>query len=520
MDIDPISLQTDHWLGESNLWLDLANFYRHRGTSAWHGSVPYQVTSNPRIASAYCEQLVAFLQDWIAVHGPSSQPFPILELGAGHGTFTLMMMRQLALRQPQLQALGIRLQYIMTDLASDNLRAWQQDPALRPWLQSGQLQIACFDCLNQQELQIHGQSVSYPSLPWLVIANYLFDSLPHDAFSLVGVGIQRAQAKLHQPDDEPASWQLTLNFVDFDMASLQLPLRGLLQHYQASGLQGCLLLPTGALRCIENLRELSQDQLFLLCSDKGLSTAQSVSSRNCEELTQFVSSSMLVNLHALMLYFQHEGGQALMQSTQQDYLVSAAFCLCRSVSQLPHARQAFVHHLDRNSPGDLYSLAMLLLARRFDLSLTNMLSIIKLMEWDPAIFDGLYDALLACLPRAGNNEKTDLLTALPLIAARRYPLPGSADTLFRIAHLLQTMGHHPSAIELYLARIEERGESPETCYNLGLCYIAQQQSELAKAAFLRASELDPSLLVAQGWLYRLQHGIESQSADWSPVRAR
>lgn len=489
------------WLGESALWRDLAHYYRQQGAAAWQGNVPWQATSNPRMAESYVDVWLAFVQDWIALHGRPAQAFPIVELGAGHGNFTLMMMRSLAARRDLLEALGIRFQYMMTDLAPANMAAWRQDPALQEYFQSGQLQCGVLDCLRMDAGDPALRPLQADGLPWLWLANYVFDSLPHEAFEVGPDQVTRARCRIDKPSDNPLDWRLASEFAAFDDADLPLAVRGLLAHYRRHGMQGCLLLPAGALACIGQIRDVCHDRFLLLCSDKGLSTTQSVSGQSAARLLQFVSASLEVNLQALQAYFQHEGGAGLLQSTQQDFLATAAFSM--GLPSAPRWQHAFARQLDNAGPGDLYSLALPIIHQRFELPLGAMLSLLKLLDWDPAVFDSLYDAILTRLPQASPTEQADLLAALPRIAASRYSLSEAADTLFKIAHLLQTMGRLPSAIEMYLVRIEERGESAETSYNLGLCYIAQQQTEPAKAAFLRACALQPEMLPAQGWLYRL-----------------
>jgi tetratricopeptide (TPR) repeat protein len=500
-------IEQDVWLSKSIIWKQLGEFYQQEGITAWHNTVPYQVTSNPRIAASYCEMILSFLEDWISQHGKFSGPCNIVEMGTGHGSFSLMMLRTLEKFRQDFDLLGVKINYIMTDLAASNVEAWRNDIGLSPYIKSGTVKVAVFDCLEQEELSVDGTLVGSGDAPCIFIANYLFDTLPQEAFSFYNGTILRAKAMVRKREKtieyDPDKWELNLEFQEFSREDLSVTLNGLLEEYRKIKLQGCLLLPSGAFQCIENIRNISRDRFLLLCSDKALSTQNSINNRSTEEITHFVSVSMIVNFHSLRLYFQHEGGCAWTQQTQQEYLASAAFSFGTDQSGMRRTERTFSNHLDRQSPGDLYSLSTQLLSQRFNMSVGGMISFLKLFEWDAAIFETLYDALLSRLPHATANEVADLMNTLPLIAERRYPLPGSADTLFLIAHLLQCMQRYPSAIELYLSRIEEHGESPDISYNLGLCYYAIGELELSKTAFLRATILNPDLLAAQGWLYRL-----------------
>lgn len=500
-----IILEQGVWLGESVLWKRVGEFYQDKGISAWNGNVPYQVTSNPRIAVSYVETILAFLEDWVEQNGPFTQPCRIIEVGAGHGNFSLMMLRVLAHKQAHFQALGISVQYIITDLAASNVEEWKRNAFLKDWLHSGHLQVTVFDGMTQSELFIDSKPVEFGDAPSVFIANYLFDSLPHEAFLLKDNTLQRAKTLLTtHPDktDDPQKWMLSLDFEPCSWDDLAVSTAGLLREYEKIEVEGCILLPVGAISCIENLRYMSQDRFLLLCSDKGLSSQNSIKNRTPAEITAFVNASMIVNLHALMLYFQHEGGCAWMQTTQQEFLASAAYGMGVNPLHTHRTNRAFSQQLDKNSPGDLYSLSTQLINHRFTLSLGNMISLLKLMEWDPAVFENLHDAIFNYLPSAQPTEISDLVNALPLIAAYRYAIPGSGDTLFRIAHLLQTLQQWQAAIDIYQSRIEEQGETAEVLYNLGLCYNAMEKTDLAITSFERAVQLNPDFLLAQGWLYK------------------
>ncbi len=490
------------WLGDSIIWKQVGAFYQDTGISAWESAIPYLVTSNPRIAASYVEMALAFMEDWMRQNGKLAATCQFVELGAGHGSFALMMLRALAEREKDFRGLGVRVRYLLTDLAAVNVEAWKSDPWLKNWLNSDEIQVAQFDCMQQQP---DLKPINSEEGPIIFIANYLFDSLPHEAFLLEGKEILRAETFItaNAQSKDPNDWKMSLDFKPCPIESLEETTTELLEEYRKLRVQGCVLIPVGAVQCIENLRQLSNDRFLLLCSDKALSTENSIQHRNPAEITAFMHASMLVNLHALMLYFQRKGGCAWMQKTQQQSLSSAAFSMGVDSTQMRHTDRAFSQQLDQNSPGDLYNLSTQLLEQRFSLNLGSMLSLLKLMEWDALVFEGLYDAILAYLPSATGSEVSDLLDALPLIAERRYPLPSSGDTLFHIAHLLQTLQCWRSAIKHYQNRIVERGDSAEVSYNLGLCFNAIEDPHTAKACFQQALELNPDFLLAQGWLYRL-----------------
>lgn len=499
-------LETGQWLSESSLWARLGEFYKQQGEAAWVGKVPYQVTSNPKIAASYVDLILAFLEDWTAQNGLPGGPCVIVELGAGHGGFSHFMMMALEERAADFQRVGVAYRYLMTDLAPSNLEAWEANPAIASWLLSGIAERACYDCTSHEPLFFAGEPIASDA-PAIFIANYLFDSLPTEVFQLDNGEVRRAAAAWTETgaseEVDPDLWSLELDFRPCSLDGLSSSVTGLLGEYRKMGLQGSLSLPVGALTCIESLRDLTQDRFLLICSDKGLTTPASVSHRSSLEVGDFTSSSMVVNLHAIMLYFLHEGGHAWMQSTQQDFLATAAWAMgCGRSNSMPHTSRVFRHQLDLASPGDLYSIVLAVQDQRFQMRLGSLISILKLMEWDAAVFDSLYDAIYSRLPAATVNEHADLMSGLSLVSERRYCLRGASDTLFNVAHLLQTLQCWQSAIDIYETRIAERGDTAATRYNLGLCRVALGEMDPARREFELAVSLDPDFLPAQGFLYR------------------
>ena len=500
-------LESGQWLSESSLWARLGEFYKQKGETAWVGKVPYQVTSNPKIAASYVDLILAFLEDWAEQNGRPGDPCVIVELGAGHGGFSHFMMMALEERAADFQRMGITYRYLMTDLAASNLAAWEANSAIVSWFLSGVAEKACYNCTSGDPLLFSGKPIAANG-PAIFIANYLFDSLPTEIFQLDSGEIRRAAVSWREtgePEDvDPDLWSLELDFRPCSLDGFSPSVAGLLHEYQRMGLEGCLSLPVGALKCIESLRDLTQDRFLMICSDKGCSTPASISHRSSLEIGDFTSASMVVNLHAIMTYFLHEGGQAWMQSTQQDFLATAAWAMgCGRSKPMPRTTRVFRHHLDMASPGDLYSIVMTVLDQRFQMTLGGLISVLKLMEWDAAVFDSLYDAIYARLPQASVTEHADLMLGLALVSDRRYCLSAASDTLFNVAHLLQTLQCWQSAIDIYEARIAERGDTAPTRYNLGLCKIALGQIDSARSEFEQAVALDPDFLPAQGFLYRL-----------------
>ena len=79
----------------SRLWRLQRQYFAQRGRNAWRdGAVPHYVTTNPAMAAAIAEVLVAFRLDRLR-RDPSAPPLLICELGAGSGRFSYHLLLQL-----------------------------------------------------------------------------------------------------------------------------------------------------------------------------------------------------------------------------------------------------------------------------------------------------------------------------------------------------------------------------------------------------------------------------------------
>ena len=80
---------------ESKLWELQRQYFAARGQQAWSaGEVPHYITSNPVVAAAYAEVLVAFRRDRLR-RDPAEEALWIVELGAGSGRFAHHLLQQL-----------------------------------------------------------------------------------------------------------------------------------------------------------------------------------------------------------------------------------------------------------------------------------------------------------------------------------------------------------------------------------------------------------------------------------------
>ena len=138
----------------------------------------------------------------------------------------------------------------------------------------------------------------------VVVANYFFDSIPHDAFYIADSSLYESLVTLASPEEETdLSDPELLNRVKigytrrradsdyYDDPDCNL----VLQEYTDRLNETALMFPWASLRVIRYFLDLSGDRLLVLSGDKGYSSEESLAARREPDLTVHGSFSLMVN---------------------------------------------------------------------------------------------------------------------------------------------------------------------------------------------------------------------------------
>jgi hypothetical protein len=215
-----LTLESQVRLSHSLIWPLLRRYYEIKGPSSWK-QTPNYVTSNCFIADRYAKLIYHHIVDLHAREELSpGAPVYVLELGAGSGKFSFLLLTALQKLLPRIRLAtkGRKtppLRYVMTDAAMSNVQSWQQHAKLKPFVDSGLLDMAVYDCEQPAAIQlVFGKMELTPSAlknPTISIANYVFDSLRHDGFQVRQHGglrealLTTSSTRAYEPDlEDPA----------------------------------------------------------------------------------------------------------------------------------------------------------------------------------------------------------------------------------------------------------------------------------------------------------------------------
>ncbi|MFN7959755.1 MAG: tetratricopeptide repeat protein [Thermoanaerobaculia bacterium] len=485
---------------------------------AWsQGVVPHYVTSNPWIANAYAQVVFGWLRDWCGGPGlDPSRPVYLLELGCGSGRFAYLFLTRFFELLGSSHLAGQPVRYVLSDFTEYNLDVLRSHPALQPFVEAGLLDFARYDAGEDLELVLSqsGQRLGPEGTanPLAVLANYVFDGLPQDAFTLRAGRLHETlttlTSKERQPDLEDPEL-LSRLVLEWKHRPASLPyygepeLDGILAEYVQDLQATTLLFPLGALRCAQNLARLSGRRLLLLSGDKGHSSAASLAGQLPPGLALHGSFSLMVNLHALGRWFVRAGGEFLAPPSEGVTLNVVAGLLGEPPAGWVETRLAFEAAIGRGGPDDFYSVKKGIESCYAALSLDQLLAWLRLSGFDHNIFLGCLPSLLARLPEATERARQGLLAAVDRVWEGYFPLHEPQRLVSRLAELLLALGCPQRALEYAHRAAELEGENADLAVLAARCHLELGALEAARERVAAALEAEPDHSGALDLLPRL-----------------
>jgi hypothetical protein len=453
-------------LSQSPVWALQRAYYERRASEAF-AEVPHQVVDNPFVAAAYARVVIGFLRDCARGRLERSEPLYVVELGAGAGRFAHGFRRELDARLELLPLALPPIVYVMTDLAQGMLEGWATNPALA----DDRLDFARFDVANDRTLALRRRGIAPERVanPLVVIANYVFDSVPADAFAVCDGTLEDCLVSVSGHEVETLKLTYTRRPVapgHYDDADLD----ALLERYRGNLTDTVVTIPRAAIECIRRLRELAGDRLLVICADKAHSTEESLASRAEPELSRHGGSfSLMVNFHALGWYARRHGGHALDGGDRHATIDVAAWLFGDAPGGYAETRLAYEEAIERFSPDDLFSLSEGVERAAAQLSVAELVALLRLSGWDAFTLLGVSDALLERAGDADPAVQEDLRQALYETYDRHYAVPGDGDLPFAIGLLLYELQDYEDALEFFEASLEQHGPDDATEHNIALC---------------------------------------------------
>ena len=502
-------------LSSSALWRLQTLSYNALGMTAWaKDRTPSYITSNPHFAEATARVVFGLLVDL----APRGEPVTLVELGAGSGRFSWLLLKALtaiAAASP-LQAAPWRL--VMTDAAASLLRAWRRHPQLAPFVASGHLDFARFDVGAPAPLHISSREAPLARGPWIVLANYLWDSVPQDAYEVGGpdaavqalhVGLLSDEDPAFLPAPEVVRHLRLLQQRQPTPADLDPVLRAGLDDYaRAFSTPTTVLAPTAAHACIQWFAE--RGPAVVLSADKGVSTLAHIS--DGERLPVALhggTASMTVDFHLLSRLLRARGGWTRDGDPREPLFLHHLAVLGLAPAAVSHGLLAFEQAFSVGGGYALYQLCRATAEEGVLPSLSRLRAMLTLTHADPDVVWTFSRALHAHL-EADPEGAAALVPALAAVGERVYTLPEDEDDVDTLLAELAGALSAPDVAEAAWGRvIENRGATSAALHGraLALSMLGRpaealacvQQALTLPISHQRLAELSQWAAALQAW---------------------
>jgi tetratricopeptide (TPR) repeat protein len=344
--------------------------------------------------------------------------------------------------------------------------------------------------------------------PIVAIANYVFDSLPQDAYrcerGAVEPWLVSLVANAALDADDPALLSRTTVRAERGPACVDPhgdpELDAIWRACVAEAPTGTVLFPVGALGCVRRLLDASGNRLLLLCGDRGGWPSPDATSVDEGPLPSFHGSvSLDVDFRPIAELFRRRGGDVLRgEGGRRDFAV-AAFVSGGAASGDADTRAAWARALADDAPGDLLRLRHGVERQLDDLGTEAMLALIRLSHWDPRVLEICLPALAAGAADATEDTKCALAQAIERCWTQWFFLGEPRDFPHEVGLVLAALGAHEQAAARFADSLRLYGEDAATRWNLGVCLARLGRAAEGARCLERAWEVDPDFAPRGAW---------------------
>jgi tetratricopeptide (TPR) repeat protein len=503
------------------------DYFDQEGINAWVNQVPFYITSNPYIANCYAQVTMRFIRDTLR-NNPDAKnhPFYILELGTGSGRFSFYVLKALHELRKTLGMEDISICYVMSDFTKNNIKYYETHPALQPYLEQGLLDFAIFDMEAERPITLLKKNIrlSPETLvnPLTVFANYIFDTISHDAFTvhegkLYELLLSIATPENNMRDNKPVEMEhLAIDYKVHEIKNAYYndpDLDKILDIYKHSLKDSSFLFPIGSIKAIKLLKKLSSNKLFVIASDKGYSSVEALDHLGHPSLSFHGSFSKMVNFHALSNYFKNSGGDAFLQTPRKG-IKTSIFASNFNLSDMPETSAAIKYYVEGVSAADYFTLHRRMSDSFQECSLDVIAAHMNFTGWDPHIYLKLANRVTTLVDEADSDTINFMASNMHKMAANYYFMPKSECILFEIAVFFHSIKRHHDALDYYKQAQKFVGQQFGLYYNMALCEHHLGLLDDALRDFKIAIGIDANSKETQEWIVYLEKSMaEDKTVD-------
>ncbi|MFL6648906.1 MAG: GNAT family N-acetyltransferase [Sulfurifustaceae bacterium] len=460
----------------------------------------------PGAAEVYAQVIVDYWD--AALAGGDLDPdkaLYVLELQAREGRQTYLLIRALLAK---LGRRGLRFRYVAADTTVENLDFIDAHPYLQPYVAAGCLETAFWDPeAGDWFLRRHDRRFVSMENPLVVVADRVYADLAHDLFGF-HYGHMYEGRIADAADHSPAAFEWTpIEHADW-LPSRWAPL---LAEYRERLDSTSMLLPSGAMRCIDRLHQISAGRYLLLAVDEAVGTEEELRAMCGMDAATDAAAILPVNYHALACYQARQGARVWSGRAGESAAVPYVALGARPGAVYDDYFSTAIGRVAQLGPDDYCGLGETARAAAEHLSPEQLLKLVRLSGHDPRVLGGVLDPLLPKLATLGREGRLCWRDALERTWSNYFPVLDGDPFHFNAGLLAGQLEHWGLAKEAFRLGVAMYGEEPATLRCLGYCEAASGGAVHGLECLSRAIALDPRDNAAQ----ELQAQLNERVRRWN-----
>jgi hypothetical protein len=274
----------------------------------------------------------------------------------------------------------------------------------------------------------------------VVVAQYLLDSLPPEAWALRSGRLVQQQVSIGLPEGEaPPCQRAELSWHDVEVEA-----PAFVRGYAPRIGEGGFMIPVGAIEALKRVARWAGGRLLVLVADKGEPEAGAVQAGGSPKLQRHGGGvSALVNFDALRAFW---GWRPFLQSAHAEPDLGF-YALAQGLAQLPTTRAVWSATLGAESL--LHRLRQLDRLLAIEQPVSTLLAALEAWGFDPDVFVRMAEPLRKLGPTLSAQECEALVDAIDRTWANHFELGGALDVAFEMAAVLHRAGQLSHAVRFY-----------------------------------------------------------------------
>jgi tetratricopeptide (TPR) repeat protein len=336
----------------------------------------------------------------------------------------------------------------------------------------------------------------------IVVANYVFDSIPHDSFSIIDGELYENLVRVtsRRPGERVADMDVSFEprptLPDY---YAEAELNRVLDGYRQRLADMMLLFPVAAMGCVRYFQELSSNRALFLVGDIG-SVHEEAGSRSTGGIGRDGNFWLEVNFHALGEYVRELGGHAHHPPHRHASLNVSTFVLGDVAAGFPETALAYEDAIAQGGPDDFFMLTRVIADRFASMKRDDLLAFLRSTGWDSDYFVQCVPFLLESLQSVSAAAREDVTRAIEEAWDVYYSIGEGGDLGdlgFSFGALLFTMEDYPRALDYFQRSLQFVGLDPKTTLNIAVCLYRLGRLAESVEWIDRTLELDPTNESAQ-----------------------